>query len=145
MLKIKKRDSKCNIAFRGESKDHGKTKLMPSIFRNSSYVEKEKKLFQLLKDYGVTEENASQTNVLIEAQHYVEISRALDITFSVISALFLLAVQREIKRKMEGFLCLDFRNMCRHIQNLLMTIMKKELVRIYIILKSFHMLRKMRE
>lgn len=45
-------------------------------------------MFQLLKDYGVTEENASQTNVLIEAQHYVEISRALDITFSVISALF---------------------------------------------------------
>lgn len=85
---LKKRDSKCNIAFRGESKDYGATKLMPSIFRDSSYVEKEKKLFQLLKDYGVTEENASQTNVLIEAQHYVEISRALDITFSVIPALF---------------------------------------------------------
>lgn len=86
--KLKKRDPKCNIAFRGESKDYGKTKLMPSIFRDVSYVGKEKKLFQLLKDYGVTEENASQTNVLIEAQHYVEISRALDITFSVISALF---------------------------------------------------------
>ena len=97
--KLKKRDSKCNIAFRGESKDHGKTKLMPSIFRNSSYVEKEKKLFQLLKDYGVTEENASHTNVLIEAQHYVEISRALDITFSVISALFFACSSERNKEK----------------------------------------------
>lgn len=39
--KLKKRDSKCNIAFRGESKDYGKTKLMPSIFRDISYVGKE--------------------------------------------------------------------------------------------------------
>ena len=85
---LKKRDPKCNIAFRGESKDYGESKLKPSIFRESSYVEKEKKLFQLLKDYGVTEENASQTSVLIDAQHYVSISRALDITFSVIPALF---------------------------------------------------------
>lgn len=41
---LKKRDPKCNIAYRGESRDYGKTKLMPSIFRDASYVEKERKL-----------------------------------------------------------------------------------------------------
>lgn len=86
--KLEKRDPGCTIAYRGEAKDYKKTKLMPSIFRDSSYVKKEEKLFQLLKDYGVTDENASITNVLIESQHYVEISRVLDITFSATSALF---------------------------------------------------------
>lgn len=85
---LKKRDPVCNIAFRGESKDYGKTRLMPSIFRNPEYIQKEQKLFQLLKDYGVTDEHASHTDMIIEAQHYVAISRVLDITFSIIPALF---------------------------------------------------------
>ncbi len=85
---LEKRDPNCTIAYRGEPKDYKDTKLMPSIFRNPSYVKKEEKLFQLLKDYGVTDENAPITNVLIESQHFVEISRVLDITFSAISALF---------------------------------------------------------
>lgn len=85
---MKKRDSKCTIAYRGENKDYGDTKLMPSLFRNHSYIEKEDKLFYLLKDYAVTAENASQADLLIEAQHYVAISRALDITFSILPALY---------------------------------------------------------
>ena len=85
---LKKRDPNCNIAFRGESKDYGRTKLMPSIFRNSEYIQKEKQLFQLLKDYRITDAKASYTDMLIEAQHYVAISRVLDITFSIIPALF---------------------------------------------------------
>lgn len=86
--KLKERDENCNIAYRGEPMNYGNTKLMPSLFRNPDYIDKERKLFQLLKDYGVTEEGAEQAKMLIEAQHYVAISRALDITFSIIPALY---------------------------------------------------------
>ncbi len=86
--KLRERDENCNIAYRGEPMDYGNTKLMPSLFRNPDYIDKERKLFQLLKDYGVTEEGAGQAKMLIEAQHYVAISRALDITFSIITALY---------------------------------------------------------
>ena len=88
VVDLRNRDENCNIAFRGEPMDYGRTKLMPSIFRNLEYIGKEKKLFQLLKDYGVTDEKATQADMLIEAQHYVAISRALDITFSIIPAIY---------------------------------------------------------
>lgn len=77
------------FAFRGESRDYERTKLMPSLFRDSSYVSKEKYLFELLSDYGVIgEEKKQNIEKAIEAQHYVEISRMLDITFNVLSSLY---------------------------------------------------------
>lgn len=77
------------IAFRGESKDYGRTKLMPSLFRNNNFVSKENYLFELLSDYGVIgEEKKRNIEKAIEAQHYVAISRMLDITFSILPALY---------------------------------------------------------
>lgn len=77
------------IAFRGEKKDYGNTKLMPSLFRDKRYVGKEKYLFELLGDYGFLD-NGTDRNIdkAIEAQHYIAISRMLDITFSVLPAIY---------------------------------------------------------
>lgn len=77
------------LAYRGEPKDYGRTKLMPSLFRENEYVSKEKYLFELLGDYNVIESDKKRyIEKAIEAQHYVAISRVLDITFSVLPALF---------------------------------------------------------
>ncbi len=77
------------LAFRGESRDYGKTSLMPSLFREREYVLKEKYLFELLGDYGFLNNQVSRNvDRAIEAQHYIAISRMLDISFSVLPALY---------------------------------------------------------
>lgn len=76
------------IGFRGESKDYGKTSLMPSIFRDNSYVSKEKHLFELLCDYELVSHDIRNIDKAIETQHYVAISRMLDITFNAAVALY---------------------------------------------------------
>lgn len=76
------------IAFRGESKDYGDTKLTPSLFRNSCYVAKEAHLFELFCDYSIVDQNASNIEKAIETQHYASISRTLDISFDVLVALY---------------------------------------------------------
>ncbi|MBD5462595.1 MAG: FRG domain-containing protein [Lachnospiraceae bacterium] len=82
-------DSHHLLAFRGESRDYGKTSLMPSLFREREYVLKEKYLFELLGDYGFLDSQISRNvDRAIEAQHYIAISRMLDISFSVLPALY---------------------------------------------------------
>lgn len=77
------------IAFRGESSDFKETKLMPSLFRNLDYIDKENYLFELLKDYDFFEKNSkSHIEQAIESQHYLAISRLLDISFSILPALY---------------------------------------------------------
>ena len=77
------------LAYRGEPKDYGRTKLMPSLFRNPEYVAREKYLFELLGDYNVIgHEKNRYIEKAIDAQHYVSISRNLDIAFSVLPALY---------------------------------------------------------
>ena len=77
------------FAYRGEPKDYGKTKLMPSIFRENGNVEKEMYLFELISDYNVVDNNKSRNiEKAIESQHYVAMSRMLDITFNSLSALY---------------------------------------------------------
>lgn len=77
------------IAFRGENRDYGPTKLMPSLFRNPEYVLKEKYLFELLGDYSFLQKGQERNiEKAIEAQHYVGISRMLDITFCLLTAIF---------------------------------------------------------
>ena len=77
------------FAYRGEPRDYGNTRLTPSIFRNSSYIDKEKHLFELLEDYDVIEKGKDRNiEKMIDAQHYVSISRSLDITFNVLVSLF---------------------------------------------------------
>lgn len=82
-------DSDHLIAFRGEKKDYGKTKLMPSLFRDKDYVSKERYLFELLGDYNFLEKGTDRNiDDAIEAQHYIAISRMLDITFSLLPAMY---------------------------------------------------------
>ncbi len=77
------------FAYRGEARDYGRTRLMPSIFREEDYVLKERYLFDLLGDYNVIEDSKTRNiEKAIEAQHYVAISRMLDITFNILPALF---------------------------------------------------------
>lgn len=82
-------DEKTLIAFRGEPRDFGKTKLMPSIFREPDMINKESYIFELMSDYNVLD--SKKTRIIdkaIESQHYVAISRMLDITFSILPALY---------------------------------------------------------
>ena len=92
------------FAFRGEPRDYGETKLTPSIFRNESYVNKEEHLFELLADYGVIEGNNNRNiEKMIDAQHFVAISRALDISFNSLVALFF-ACSSDDAKDMDGYL-----------------------------------------
>ncbi len=84
------------FAYRGEPRDYGRTKLTPSLFREDSYVEKEEHLFELLADFGVID-NSKSRNIekMIDAQHYVAVSRALDITFNSLVALYFACASEE--------------------------------------------------
>lgn len=83
------------IAFRGESKEYGITKLTPSLFREKSYVEKEEHLFELFCDYSIVSTSASNVEKAIETQHYASISRMLDISFDVLVALYFACANTE--------------------------------------------------
>ena len=77
------------IGFRGENEDYGKTSLMPSLFRGEDYVGKEKYLFELLRDYGfLSSDKNRNVDSAIEALHYIAISRMLDISFSLLPAMY---------------------------------------------------------
>lgn len=76
------------IAYRGEERDFGPTRLMPSLFRNSAYIDKEKYLFELFCDYDMISDNSSNIEKAIETQHYAAISRMLDITFNSLVSLY---------------------------------------------------------
>lgn len=81
-------DSEILVAYRGESRDYMKTRLMPSLFRESAYPHKEAHLFELFCDYNMVSNNASNIEKAIEAQHYASISRMLDISFNTLVALY---------------------------------------------------------
>lgn len=83
------------IAFRGESKDYGETKLTPSLFRKNEYVEKEAYLFELFCDYSIVGQGASNIEKAIETQHYASISRMLDVSYDVLVALYFACVHSE--------------------------------------------------
>lgn len=93
---FKKAGYQPTIAFRGESKDYGKTKLMPSMFRDKHIpnykelsINQENELFNLIDDYKISvSADSSSIEKAIEAQHYLGYSRLLDISFSVLSAIF---------------------------------------------------------
>lgn len=77
------------VAFRGEPRDFGKTKLVPSLFRQPDMLEKEFYIFELMSDYGLLDvEKERWIDKAIESQHYVAISRMLDITFSILPAIY---------------------------------------------------------
>ena len=90
---------------------------MPSLFRNPSFVAKERYLFELLGDYNIIgTEKKRYIEKSIEAQHYISISRNLDITFSILPALYFAC---KSEKKEDGVLYLDFQNIFPHIQVIL--------------------------
>lgn len=81
--------SKPLVCFRGESEDYGTTKLMPSLFRSDSGILLEKELIELLSDYDIPEsKDNTKLSKTIAGQHFLQISRLLDISFSILPALY---------------------------------------------------------
>lgn len=81
--------SEAIICFRGESENYAETKLMPSLFRNTSGILLEPELIELLSDYEIPDaKDATNLSKSIAGQHFVQTSRLLDITFSILPALY---------------------------------------------------------
>lgn len=77
------------ICFRGEAMDYKSTKLMPSLFRENNSNLLDKDLLDLLDDYEIPDySNKTYLSKSIAGQHFIAISRLLDITFSVLPALY---------------------------------------------------------
>jgi len=90
------------VAYRGEPKDYGETKLTPSLFRENTYVSKEAHLFELFSDYNIVPRGASNIEKAIETQHYASISRMLDISFDILVAIYFACDDQE-QEKEDGF------------------------------------------
>lgn len=97
-------DEKLLIAFRGESKNFGDTKLMPSMFRGSEYIYKENYLFDLFCDLGLIKSNDKWIDKATATQHYAALSRMLDITFDCLVALYFTCQDDEIFPNEDGYL-----------------------------------------
>lgn len=80
-------DPKNLIAFRGEPSDYKETALTPSLFRND-YIEFEKVSYDLSVDYKLNSINDNYVDKATNLQHYMEMSRMLDITFNCLTTLF---------------------------------------------------------
>jgi len=78
------------LAYRGEAQDYQSSKLMPSLFRRPEHTEKEIHLFELFLDYKMIDSHVLTSNIekAIETQHYVAISRMLDISFNVLASIY---------------------------------------------------------
>lgn len=77
--------------FRGESADYGATKLTPTLFRNkiTEGALPDRELINLIADYQISDPNiTSNLARAIEGQHFIALSRLLDISFSIIPALY---------------------------------------------------------
>ncbi|WP_286905164.1 FRG domain-containing protein [Clostridium sp. UBA1652] len=90
LIKKKLPDEDLVFSYRGESKDYGKTKLMPSLFRgmDKDICGFERKLIESLSDYNISSNNNSILKMMIDSQHYIAKSRLLDVTFNALVALF---------------------------------------------------------
>lgn len=90
LIKKKMPNEELVFSYRGESKDYGKTKLMPSLFRgmDRDICGFERKLIESLADYNISPNNNSILKMMIDSQHYIAKSRLLDVTFNALVALF---------------------------------------------------------
>lgn len=86
--------------FRGESADYGATKLTPTLFRNKVTEGglPDRELINLIADYQISDPGiTSNLARAIEGQHFIALSRLLDITFSIIPALYFACSDNEEK------------------------------------------------
>lgn len=85
------------VCFRGEHKYFGQTKLCPSLFREEKSLQYEKGLLDLLSDYGVADEtNVSNLSKAMAGQHFIQTSRLLDVTFSILPALYFASYEENL-------------------------------------------------
>lgn len=86
------------FCFRGESKDYGTTRLTPTLFRENDIINNlpDEELINLISDYKIVE-NKELTNLskAIEGQHFLELSRLLDVTFSILPAIYFASSSNE--------------------------------------------------
>ncbi|MHC5229834.1 FRG domain-containing protein [Enterococcus sp. LJL99] len=81
--------SECVLAYRGEPMNYGETSLMPSLFREKYTRDDELNLLDLLCDYEIVDKGSLKNiEKAIDSQHYISISRLLDISFSILPALY---------------------------------------------------------
>lgn len=88
--RLEKQNSKNNkhiFAFRGEPIDYKDTALMPSIFRNGNR-KYESLSYDLAIDYRLNNANDQYVDQATNLQHYIALSRMLDITFNCLVALY---------------------------------------------------------
>lgn len=76
----------CVFFYRGECRDYMKTKLTPNIFRGD-FNDNEEYIDELLIDYNISNSD-SVIKRMIDSQHYIELSRLLDISFNSLVAIF---------------------------------------------------------
>ncbi|MGL4697372.1 FRG domain-containing protein [Enterococcus larvae] len=95
-------EGECITAFRGEPMDYGNTAMMPSLFREEYSINDELNLLDLLCDYSVVEKGMIKNiEKAIESQHYIAISRLLDVTFNILPAIFFAA---SLESQHDGFI-----------------------------------------
>lgn len=86
--------------FRGEAQDYQDTKLMPSLFRINDGKAKDIHLMELLSDYEVSnsllENDISYLNRAIDGQHFIALSRLLDVTFSLLPAIYFACTDNDL-------------------------------------------------
>lgn len=77
--------------FRGEARDYGETRLVPTLFRENTLDGKlpDKELINLISDYRIADPSIKDSlSKAIEGQHFLALSRLLDITFSILPSIF---------------------------------------------------------
>lgn len=90
-LRISSGEGEYIYCFRGESADYKETKLIPTLFRDSRVEGKlpDRELINLITDYQIADATiTSNLSKAIEGQHFLVLSRLLDITFSIMPALY---------------------------------------------------------
>jgi hypothetical protein len=88
------------LAFRGETKDYGSTKLLPAVYRDS-YINSEDKIFRESQRFNNQEFLEDQTafDKLSRIQHYSAPTRLLDISEDLMSALYFATEKKQKKQK----------------------------------------------
>lgn len=79
------------FCFRGEAEDYKATKLTPTLFREKKIGGSipDKELINLITDYKIVDDkNLNPLSKAIEGQHFLALSRLLDITFSILPSIF---------------------------------------------------------
>ena len=113
------------FCFRGEAEDYKATKLTPTLFREKKIGGSipDKELINLITDYKIVDDkNLNPLSKAIEGQHFLALSRLLDITFSILPSIFLHLHLQKIK--MGIFIYLDFQKPIPPVLIILTNIMK---------------------